>query len=85
MTVYLDTEFRCHLTDDGTMREAETDFFDGKCAAYIEGYRLVPDGETWTDVRGVTFHGEMIAPAEDYYALTKAQAQHEPIWKSSAL
>ena len=77
MTVYLDADFCCHLTDDGTMREAETDFFDGKCAAYIEGYRFVPRGETWVREDGEVFHGEMIAPAEDYGALAKAQAQHE--------
>lgn len=59
------------------MREAETDFFDGKCAAYIEGYRFVPRGETWVREDGEVFHGEMIAPAEDYSALAKAQAQHE--------
>lgn len=77
MTVYLDSEFRCHLVNSGAMMEAETDFFDGKCAAYIEGYRFIPNGERWTDARGVTFHGEMIAPAEDYSALAKAQTQHE--------
>lgn len=77
MTVYLDTEFRCHLADDGTMRKAETDFFNGKCTAFIEGYRLIPAGESWTRSDGVVFHGRMIAPAEDYSALAKAQAQHE--------
>lgn len=63
--------------DNGTMREVETDFFDGKCAAYIEGYRYVPAGETWTRPDGAVFHGEMIAPAEDYGALEKTQAQYE--------
>ena len=77
MKIYLDSDFRCHLMDDGTMREVETDFFDGKCAAYIEGYRYVPEGEVWTRSDGVVFHGEMIAPAEDYGALAKAQEQHE--------
>ena len=77
MTVFLDADFRCHLTDDGTMRIAETGFFDGKCAAYIEGYRFVPAGESWMRGDGEIFHGEMIAPAEDYGALEKAQVQHE--------
>ena len=75
MKVYLDSDFRCHLTNDGTMKEAETDFFDGKCAAFIEGYRFVPAGESWTRSDGVVFHGEMIAAAEDYGALEKAQAR----------
>lgn len=77
MRVYLDNDFRCHLMNDGTMKEAETDFFDGKCAAFIEGYRFVPAGESWTRGDGVVFHGEMIAPAEDYGALAKAQQQYE--------
>ena len=77
MTIYLDSEYRCHLTNDGTRRPIETDAFDGKCAAYIEGYRYIPVGESWTRADGEVFHGEMIAPAEDYSALAKAQAQHE--------
>jgi hypothetical protein len=76
-TIYLDSDFRCHLENDGTMTAVETDVFDGKCSEYIEGYRYVPDGETWTRADGVEFHGEMIAPAEDYGALAKAQAQYE--------
>lgn len=77
MKVYLDAEYRCHLMNDGTMKEVETDFFDGKCAAYIEGYRLIPTGESWTRADGVVFHGKMIAAAEDYSALEKAQVQYE--------
>ena len=41
MTIYLDSDFRCHLVDDGTRSPIETDAFDGKCASYIEGYRYV--------------------------------------------
>ena len=66
MRVYLDSDYVCHITDDGTMKEAETDFFDGKCAAFIEGYRFIPAGESWTREDGVVFQGEMIAPAKDY-------------------
>lgn len=77
MRIYLDNDYVCHITNDGTMREAETDFFDGKCAAFIEGYRFVPAGESWTREDGVVFQGEMIAPAEEYGALEKAQVQHE--------
>lgn len=76
-TVYLDSDFRCHLTDDGSMRPVETDAFNGKCAAYIEGYRFVPDGEVWIRADGAVFHGQMIAPAEDYARLEKAQQQYE--------
>ena len=84
MTIYLDSCFRCHLTDDGTMRMTETDAFDGKCAAYIEGYRFIPAGESWTRSDGAIFHGEMVAPAESSAALDRAQAQHEADMAASA-
>lgn len=37
-TIYLDADFKCHVADDGTMTAVETDSFDGKCDAYIEGF-----------------------------------------------
>lgn len=77
MKIYLDLDFRCHLSNDGGMRSVETDFFDGKCAAFIEGYRLIPEGESWTRADGAVFHGQMITPAEDYFRLEKVQAQYE--------
>lgn len=77
MRVYLDSDFRCHLTDDGTMTAVETDAFDGMCETYIEGYRYVPAGETWTRADGEEFRGIMIAPAENHAALLKAQTQFE--------
>lgn len=77
MKIYLDSEFRCHLTDDGTRQAVETDYFDGKCDAYIEGYRFVPSGSTWTREDGETFTGEMVSPAEDWQTLDAAQGTYE--------
>lgn len=77
MTIYLDSDYRCHLSAGEGMQAVETDIFDGKCAIYIEGYRFVPAGESWTRADGVVFTGLMVAPAEDYSALAKAQAQYE--------
>lgn len=65
-TIYLDSDFRCHLSNDGTMTAVETDTFDGKEKVYIEGYRYVPEGEVWTRSDGVQFHGLMVAPAKAY-------------------
>lgn len=76
-TIYIDSEFRCHVTDDGTMTAVETSFFDGKCDAFIEGYRFVPEGKTWTRSDGATFTGEMIAPWKDYAELDSAQREYE--------
>ena len=66
MTIYLDSDYCCHLANDGTMKAVETDVFDGREKAYIEGYRYVPEGETWTRTDGVQFPGLMVAPAKDF-------------------
>lgn len=76
-TIYIDSDFRCHLVDDGTMTAVETDFFDGKCDTYIAGYRFVPSGSTWERDDGEVFIGEMAAPADDWEALDDAQREYE--------
>ena len=77
MTVYIDADFKCHTSNDGTMTAVETDFFDGKCAAYIEGYRFAPAGSVWTRPDGVVFRGEMVAPWKDWRQLDEAQRDYE--------
>ena len=77
MVVYIDKEFKCHIANDGTMTEIETDAFDGKCVEFIEGYRFVPHGESWTRADGMVFTGEMIAPWKHYNDLDAAQREYE--------
>ena len=77
MTIYIDDDYKCHTSDEGNMTTVETDFFDGKCAAFVEGYRFVPDGCTWTRSDGEIFHGEMIAPWQDIRELRLAQLEYE--------
>ena len=77
MLIYIDQYFKCHINNDGTMTPVNTDFFNGKCDAYIEGYRFVPSGCTWTRSDGEVFHGEMIAPWKDWHDLDDAQRQYE--------
>lgn len=62
MTIYIDTDYKCHVSTAEGLTAVETDAFDGKCPAYIEGYRYVPSGSTWTREDGVEFQGEMISP-----------------------
>ena len=31
MTVYIDSDCKCHVSDDGTMTAVQTSFFDGMC------------------------------------------------------
>ena len=77
MTIYIDTNFRCHTTNPGNLTAVETSFFDGKCQRCIEGYRYIPVGQSWTREDGQIFAGEMIAPAEDSRILEAAQAAYE--------
>ena len=77
MTAYIDADYRCHIENDGTMTEVDTDFFDGKCPEFIEGYRYVPAGESWTREDGLVFNGEMIAPWKAYDELDQAQRDYE--------
>lgn len=76
-TIYIDSAFRCHLSDDGTMTPIETDFFDNKCDTFIEGYRYVPSGAVWTREDGEKFTGEMVAPCVDFVELDDAQREYE--------
>ena len=78
MTIYIDSDYRCHVSDpDGVYTAVDADYFDGKCPAYIDGYRYIPDGETWTRPDGAVFHGEMIAPWKDWRELDEAQRDYE--------
>jgi hypothetical protein len=75
--LYIDSDYKCHVTNDGTMTEVETDFFKRRCDTYIEGYRFVPDGKTWTRSDGEIFYGEMIVPWTNYKELDNAQRAYE--------
>lgn len=77
MTIYIDKDFKCYIEDDGTRIALETDVFDSKCDAYIEGYRYVPAGESWTRDDGVVFRGEMIAPWKPWDELDSIQREYE--------
>lgn len=77
MMIYIDSDFKCHASNDGTMTAIETDAFDGKCNIYIGGYRFIPAGKTWTRADGVVFAGEMIAPWKPWDELDAAQREYE--------
>lgn len=77
MKIFLDSDFRCHTAAGAGLTPVETTAFDGKCSAYIEGYRYIPAGESWTREDGTVFTGEMIAPSEDIRLLEAAQAAYE--------
>lgn len=76
-TIYIDSDFKCHVTADGTMLGVQTEHFDGKCDAFIEGYRFIPAGLSWTRSDGTVFHGVMISPWKDFNELDAAQREYE--------
>lgn len=82
--IYIDSDFKCHTTAGPGLTPVETNAFDGKCSRYIQGYRFVPAGQTWTREDGVVFAGEMIAPAEDSRILEAAQAAYEEAQEENA-
>ena len=78
MMIYLDDQFRAYAEQDAeTTRmpwEDTIGFFTAKCNTFIEGYRVVPEGETWTRADGMVFTGLMITPAVNPAVLQAAQA-----------
>ena len=77
MTIYIDKNYKCHVSHGDGLTAVETDAFNGMCKQVIEGYRFVPDGQSWTREDGHVFHGEMIAPWRDYDILAELQALYE--------
>lgn len=77
MKIYLDKDFKCHVDPIENAIVIETDFFDGKCRTFIEGYRFIPKGQEWTREDGVIFTGEMVTPWADYQFLEAIQAQSD--------
>lgn len=77
MTIYIGNDFKCHTAPAPGLTAVETDAFTGKCAAYIEGYRFVPNGSAWVRSDGTVFRGEMISPWKPWDELDAAQREYE--------
>lgn len=76
-TIYLDSDFKCHTSNDGTMMAYETDYFDGKCDEFIIGHRFIPRGHEWVREDGEVFAGRMVSVWQDYSELDEAQRKYE--------
>ena len=76
MTIYIDSDYKCYVSASDGRRAIETAFFDGKCAEWIESFRLVPAGETWVKPNGEMFRGEMVSPWKDLGEAYAAQAAY---------
>ena len=76
MTIYIDSDYKCHVFAAEGRRAVETNFFDGKCPEWIESYRFVPEGDTWTREDGEVFKGEMLTPWKDLSEAYAAQTAY---------
>ena len=76
MTIYIDSDYKCYASVADGRRAVETNFFDGKCPEWIESFRFVPAGETWTREDGEVFKGEMVTPWKDLSNAYTAQTAY---------
>ena len=81
MEIYIDENCKCHISNpDGiyTAIPAPPEF-EGKCAAYIEGFRVKPEGYTYVREDGKEFgpDGYSVSPWRDLTLLEEFQAQCE--------
>lgn len=77
MVIYIDNDYKCHITSGNGLSAVETDFFDDMCNEYIEGYRYIPGNKSWTRPDGVIFHGEMAFPWKPWSDLDSYQRIYE--------
>lgn len=78
MKIYIDSDYKCHATDpDNIYRPFTVPFFRNKCDTFIEGYRYIPEDETWIDSNGVENVGEAIILCKPFAELNAAQYEHE--------
>lgn len=73
MTIYIDAEFKCYTNPAPGLREFEEPFFDGAAPDFVEGYRYIPRGESWTDSSGNIYEGRTFFPWRDSQQLDAAQ------------
>lgn len=75
MTIYIDSDYKCYVSASDGRRAIEVSDFNGKCPEWIESYRFVPEGETWTREDGEVFTN-MAAPWKDLGEAYAAQAAY---------
>ena len=52
---YIDDDFMLHLSPEEGLEPVELPELEGKCQIYIEGYRYVPQGQSWQRQDGQVF------------------------------
>ena len=75
MTIYIDSDYKCYVSAAEGRRAIETNEFDGKCPEWIESFRYVPAGETWTREDGEAFTN-MVSPWKELREAYAAQTAY---------
>lgn len=65
-TIYIDSENKCHVFNDGKMVAVTVDHFDGKCDFFVEGHCCIVDENSI-----------IIWPWKDFDELIAAQRKYE--------
>ena len=64
-TIYVDSSYHCHRTNDGTMRAVETSSFIDKCDAFVEGYAY-DDSKGYVQIYPWKYYNELVALQHEY-------------------
>lgn len=73
-TIYIDSEYMCHLENADGRTEVQTDAFDGVVDGAIPYYRYIPQGEEYINSKGRTIYGLFIQ-ATDSEAIIRITTQ----------
>ena len=78
MTIYIDSDYKCHVSAAEGRRAIETNEFNGKCPEFIESYRCKPVGHEWTTENGEVIQADckLVAPWKDLGEAYEAQAAY---------
>lgn len=76
-TVYLDSNYVCHVENAEGRTAYEVDFLDNACDFKVEATRYVPEGHRWTRSDGMIFPGPMVAYTMDSQMVDAVQREYE--------
>lgn len=73
-TIYLDSNFMCYTTNNGSRQAIKIDLFDNLCTSAIECYRYIPAGQVWIRPDGRITPGLFIQATKD---VSEIQRQYD--------
>lgn len=83
--IYIDSECKAHVTEAEGRTALEVDMFDGFADEFVEGFIVVPEGQTAKHPDGRTLEGFTIAQWKSSDELEEYQREYEKELASAAL